>query len=66
MCIEHKYLWWEEWESLVSCSTENTTIASNVTQIENKVVAELPEWATNEQIEGFMSKVKDSFLSIFS
>ena len=66
MCLEHKHLWWEEWESLACCSTEKTAIASNVTQIENKVVAELPKWATDEQVKGFMSKVKDSFVSIFS
>ena len=65
MCTEHKHLWGQEGESLDCCSDSNVSITPSVTQIENKVVAEIPEWATDEEVISFTDKVKDAFVSIF-
>jgi len=62
MCTEHKHLWGKEWDSL---SCWNTAIVAPVTQVENKVVAEIPEWASKDQVTSFTDKVKDVFASVF-
>ena len=65
MCNQHKHLQADEWVSLHWSSWFDATIASPVTQIENKIITEIPEWSSDEQITRFTDKVKDLFKSIF-
>ncbi len=54
MCLEHKYLWGIEWESLGGSNTKKYLL--NIKQIWNNIETSIPDNSTDRQVSEFVCK----------